>query len=255
VIIGLLAGCHREPAPPPALEIAAPAAPPAGAESITCRVGPKQVVLALDDAGLHLRFVTARGNTVAMFGQSVVAGDPADTTLADAIAHVADERAGAEWMDVLAKVTSPAGQSAIVKVSLHVDRAMAKRLDAAAGAPVLFHGETPTSAKKVAWVHPEEGSPYVMGAGRWRDVDVVAIEHVTHQMGKTCGTDPEANGFVTIVSGHEISHVELYDRRAGKRIDETTIDGPQLCPNERDAAMGFSNDAAVRAWVGSKLAR
>jgi hypothetical protein len=248
----LAVGCHREPPAPPTLDLADPAAVPSGAERITCRVGPKQTTLALDDAGLHLRFATARGNTVSMLGRDVVAGDPADVTLEGALAAFADARAGAEWTDVVAKVGSPDGQSASVKVSMHTERAMTKRLDAVRDGAVLFPGETATpSANKVAWVHPAAGAPWVLGEGRWRDVDLVALETSTHVIGKSCGSVPNGWNQSTVLASHDKSHVELFDRRTGKRADETTIEGADTC--DRDAAV--SNDAAIRAWVASKLGR
>jgi hypothetical protein len=251
-VLFALVACRRDPAPPPTLEIAAPAVVPAGAESITCRVGPKQAMVALDDAGLHLRFVTARGNTISMFGQSIVAGDPADSTLADAVARFADERAGAEWIDVIAKVASPDGQSANVKVSLHIDRMMTKRLDAARSAALLFPGEAASpSANKIAWVHSTTAAPYVLGEGRWRDIDVVVFDSEDSVNLHACGTTPGDFGDITVLRGQTRNHVEVYDRRAGRRVDQTTIDSPDSCG--QDAR--FSNEPAVRAWIVSKLAK
>jgi hypothetical protein len=256
VLVALALACRRDPIPPPTLEIAEPAVVPNGAENITCRVGPKQMTRALDDAGLHLRFATARGNTVSMFGRDVVAGDPADVTLENALARFAEGHAGAEWIDAVAKVASPDGQSATVKVSFHIDRVMTKRLDTARGAAILFPGETATpSANKVAWVHPAKDAPYVLGEGRWRDIDVVALETSTNVIGKACGSVPNGWNQSAILSGHDKSHVELFDRRAGKRIDETTIEGADVCANETDAAKWRTNDDAVRAWALSKLSR
>lgn len=229
---------------------------PSGAEKITCRVGPKQMTLPLDDAGLHLRFVTARGNTVSMLGRDVVMGDPADVTLDGAVARFADGRAGAEWIDALAKVASPDGQSATVKVSFHIDSAMMKRLDRARATGVLFPGETAApSANKIAWVRPAKDAPYVLGEGRWRDIDVVVFETATNVTGKECGSVPNGWNQTAILSGHDKSHVEVFDRRTGKRTDETTIEGADVCANEVDAAKWRSNDAAIRAWVASKLSR
>jgi len=235
--------------PPPTLEIAAPAAATSG-EPITCRIGPKQTMLALDDAGLHARFVTARGNTVTMFGQDVVVADPADTTLASAVAGFAEGRAGQDWIDVVASVSSPDGQKATVKVSLHVDHAMNKRLDDAQGKAMLFPSEAPTAnAHKVAWVRPqgENVTPYVLGDGKWRDIDLVAFESITEKL-HDCGSMPGDWGPIGLLHTQKISHIELYDRRTGMRVDETTITGSPECDS------GVSNDAPLRAWVSSKLA-
>jgi hypothetical protein len=255
VLVAFVLGCHRDVPPPPTLELAELVVPN-GAEKITCRVGPKQMTLPLDDAGLHLRFVTARGNTVSMFGRDVVTGDPADVTLEDAVARFADGRAGAEWIDALAKVASPDGQSATVKVSFHIDAAMMKRLDLVRGAAVLFPGEAAApSTNKVAWVRPAKDTPYVLGEGRWRDIDLVVFETATNITGKECGSVPNGWNQTTILAGHDKSHVEVFDRRTGKRTDETTIEGADVCANEVDAAKWRSNDAAIRAWVASKLSR
>ncbi len=203
--------------PPPTLEIAAPAAAPSGAEPITCRIGPKQATLALDDAGLHARLVTARGNTVTMFGQDVVVADPADTTLASAVAGFAEGRAGQDW----------------------------KRLDDAHGKAMLFPSEAPmANANKLAWVRGrgENVTPYVLGDGKWRDIDLVAFESITEKL-HDCGSMPGDWGPIGLLHTQRISHVELYDRRTGTRVDETTITGSPECDS------GVSNDAPLRAWV------
>lgn len=254
VLVMLAASCRRETPVPPALDIAEPAPLPS-AEKITCRVGPKQTMLPLDDEGLHVRFVTGEKNVVAMFGRDVATGEHPDATLPDAIGRFADGRAGEPWIDVEAKVTSPDGQHATAKLSLHVDAAMNARLDAARGKPMLFSGETQAaSANKVAWVHPSGGAPYVIGDGRWRDIDLVAFETATHVVGKVCGSVPNGWNQTTRLASHDKSHVEVFDRRTGKRTDDTTIEGEDTCASERDGASA-SNDAAIRAWVASKLSR
>jgi len=246
-------GCHREPPPPPTLAIAEPAPVP-GAEKIACRIGPKQTMLPLDDAGLHLRFDTARGNKVSMLGRDVVA-DQADVTLPDAITRIADDRAGTEWSDFEATVASPDGQNAKVKVSLHVIRPMTARLDAARGKPMLFPGEMPSpSANKLAWVHRDGVTPYVIGEGRWRDIDLIAFDTTSGILGsKTCDSVPNGWNETGVLSTHMSSHIELYDRRTGKLVDETTINGPDHCPTEHDPRFSFAD--SVRAWIASKLAR
>ena len=246
-------GCHREPPPPPTLDLAEPAAIP-GAEKVTCRIGPKQTILPLDDAGLHVHPITSQGNKVSFLGSDLVQNG-GDVVFPEAVARIADARAGLAWSDFDAKATSADGQSTLVKVSMHVDGVMNARIEAGRGKPMLFPGETSSpSANKIAWVHPDGEAPYVIGEGRWRDIDLVAFDKTDSVLGnKACGSTPNGWNETTLLASHTVSHVELYERRTGKRIDETTIESPDRCPNDHDTPP-FRSAGMIRAWVASKLA-
>lgn len=255
----VLFACHKEPGPPPELEISAPAHQ--GGETLACLRNGKTALLGIDDAGLHVRLETAPGNRVALFGHEVVAVAGEDATFPDALARFADARAGQEWLDVEAKVSSPDGRAATEKISLRIDHALTKRLEGARTAAVRFSGETLTaSAKKLAYVRLAEESraPIFIGQGRWRDVDLVAFESATSTGGKDCGTVEAPPGSfvaeVPVIASGTTSHVELYDRRAGTRIAESTFVTPGQCKREREAGdPSAPNEAAIRAWVASSL--
>ncbi len=61
---------------------------------------------------------------------------------------------------------------------------------------------------------------------------------------------------VPVISSRTTSHVELYDRRAGTRIAETTFTSIAPCPGERDAPdASVPNERDIRAWVGGMLTK
>jgi hypothetical protein len=258
----LLAGCRKDAPPaPPSLTIEPPSS--GAGETVTCRQKGKSVSLVLDDAGLHLRLETARGNRVTLLGREVTVDTTEDASFPDALARFADAHALDKWLDVDVKVSTPDGRDATDKVQIRIDRVMAKRVEGARTAGVRFPGETlAASANKLAYVRlsTESRPPFLIGDGRLRDIDLVAFESVTHGGGKNCGVKRAAvgsfGGDTPIVSQRTTSRVELYDRRAGKRVDEASFTDTGACPDEGDAADDrlAPNEVAIRAWVASKLA-
>ncbi len=254
----IMLACRKDPLPAPTVKIKEPAN--AAGDVVFVKQERDERSLRLDDAGLHLRFETTAGNRVSFLGTEVTAGVD-DVTVPDALARFADARALEEWIDFDNKVVTPDGRTATEKIRLRIDRAMSKRIEAVRTAPVRFPGETlAASTNKLAYVRPalESLPAYVIGDGRWRDIDLVAFESSTTGQQKYCGVQQAKLGAfadVPVLRTQTNSHVELYDRRAGKRVDEATITGaPPTCPGEGGGDAGISNEPGVRAWIASKLA-
>jgi hypothetical protein len=248
------------------------------------------VSLVLNDAGLNARLETSTGDIVTLLGESVTLGPTTqDATFPHALGGLADAHALDEWLTTEVKVSTPRGTVVAKKVELQLGWTMRQRIEKAKTGPVTFPGETLTaSAGKLAYVRPASGGeqPYLVGDGRWRDIDLVVFETTKggYGAGKVCpgefhylgvgsgGSDSGRGrglGGVGLGGGTPIpmhvdtlhSDVTVYDRRSGKVVDTKAFDAEGECPSHDFDAGGLfafapsapHNGKAITEWLRTKV--
>lgn len=251
--------------------------------------GPGGMQLAINPAGLTMVFDTRAGSTVTFDGhETKITQARQQVSFPHMLERVSNMPVREHSLEVDVKVVTPGMKSEAAKSKLDMGY-VRWTLDKVKDRPVLFPGETKETpnAKKVAFMSNEgHDDPIVIGNpnARWRDIDLVGTVEHKSEPGDAC---PVPKGHLEgIGTNHGLglgtrpfvphvqklhSDVTLYDRRTGREFDRHSFDSVGKCQAEPlDAGPDASgllnlgmissgpttpnNDAAIEAWIRSKLA-